>query len=47
VVEVKSSELDVGFDSELESKKGRQIIDVKPSAITATTKIYPSELDEP
>jgi hypothetical protein len=47
VAEVKASESDVGSDSELELEKGRQIIDVEPSAIVATTKIQPSEPDEP
>jgi hypothetical protein len=39
VVEVISSESDAGYDSESEPEKGRQIIDVEPSAIVATTKI--------
>jgi hypothetical protein len=47
VAEVKSSESDV--DSKYKSKleKGRHIIDAKPSAIVATTKIHPGEPDEP
>jgi hypothetical protein len=47
VAEVKAFESDVGSDSESEPKKGRQIIDAKPSATIATTKIHPSEPDEP
>jgi hypothetical protein len=47
VAEVKSSESDAGSDSESEPEKGRQIIDAEPSATVATTKIQPSELDEP
>jgi hypothetical protein len=44
---VKPSNLDANYDSELEPERGRKIIDVEPSAIVATTKIYPGELDEP
>jgi hypothetical protein len=47
VAEVKAFESDVGSDSELEPEKGRQIIDVEPSATIATTKIQPGEPDEP
>jgi hypothetical protein len=47
VAEVKASESDVGSDSESEPKRGRQIIDVEPSATIATTKIHPGEPDEP
>jgi hypothetical protein len=47
VVEVKSYESDAGFDSDAEEESGRWIIDVEPSAIVATTKIHPSEQDEP
>jgi hypothetical protein len=47
VAEVKSYESYVSFDSDLEPKKGRQIIDVEPSATVATTKIQPGEPDEP
>jgi hypothetical protein len=35
VVEVKGSESEVGSNSESETEKGRQIIDVEPSAIIA------------
>jgi hypothetical protein len=34
-------------NSELKPEKGRRIIDAEPNATIATTKIYPSELDEP
>jgi hypothetical protein len=44
---VKSFESYVGFDYESEPEKGRQIIDVEPSATVSTTKIYLGELDEP
>jgi hypothetical protein len=47
VVEVKEYESDVGFDSEKETKKGIWIIDTEPNSIFATTKIHPSEPDEP
>jgi hypothetical protein len=47
VAEVKASESDVGSDSESEPEKGRQIIDMEPSATIATTKIHPGEPDEP
>jgi hypothetical protein len=47
VAEVKASESDVGSDSESELERGRQIIDVEPSATIATTKLQPGEPDEP
>jgi hypothetical protein len=47
VAEVKASESDVGSDSESEPERGRQIIDVEPSATVATTKVQPGEPDEP
>ena len=48
MVEVKYYELDVSSESELELKKGRQIIDVEPSAtVSTTTKVQPDELDDP
>jgi hypothetical protein len=46
VAEVKLSESDAGSYSESEPEKGRQIIDVEPSATIATTKIHPGEPDE-
>jgi hypothetical protein len=47
VAEVKSSELDVDFDYEIEPERERRIIDVEPNATVATTKIEPSEPDKP
>jgi hypothetical protein len=47
VAEVKASESDAGSDFESEPERGRQIIDVEPSAIVATTKLQPDEPDEP
>jgi hypothetical protein len=47
VAEVKAFESDADSDSETEPKRGRQIIDAKPSATVATTKIHPSEPDKP
>jgi hypothetical protein len=43
VAEVKASESDADSDSELESKRGKRIIDAEPSA----TKLQPGEPDEP
>jgi hypothetical protein len=47
VAEVKASESDADSDSETEPERGRQIIDVEPSATIATTKLQPGEPDEP
>jgi hypothetical protein len=47
VDEVKASELDAYSDSEPELERGRRIINVEHSGTVATTKIYPSELDDP
>jgi hypothetical protein len=47
VAEFKASESNVGFDSDSEPKRGRQIIDAEPNAIVSTTKLHPSEPDEP
>jgi hypothetical protein len=47
VSEVKESKSDAGFEYESEPERGRQIIDVEPSAIVATTKLQPAEPDEP
>jgi hypothetical protein len=44
---MKAYESDAGFDSEPEIERGRQIIDVEPSATVATTKLQPGEPDEP
>jgi hypothetical protein len=55
VAEVKASKSDVVFesksntcfDSNSEPKRGRRIIDAKPGATVATTKLQPDEPDEP
>jgi hypothetical protein len=47
VDEVKASESDVDSDSKAELERGRQIIDTKPSATIATTKLQPGESNEP
>jgi hypothetical protein len=47
VAEVKAFESDAGSDSESEPERGRQIIDIEPSATVATTKLQPDEPDEP
>ena len=47
MAEVKSSESNEGSKFELEPERGRQIIDTKPSATVATTKLQPGEPDEP
>jgi hypothetical protein len=47
VAEVKASESNVDSDSEPELERGRQIIDAKPSATVATTKLQPGEPDDP
>jgi hypothetical protein len=47
VAEVKASESDEDSDSETELERGRWIIDTEPSATIATTKIHPSEPNEP
>ena len=43
---MKSSELDLDFDSNSEMEKGKQIIDTKPSATVATTQIKPEDREE-
>jgi hypothetical protein len=47
MAEVKASESDAGYDSELEPERGRHIINVEPSATVSTTKLQPGETDEP
>jgi hypothetical protein len=47
VVEVKSSESNVGFYFDSKLEKGRHIINAELSATVATTKIHPDEPDEP
>jgi hypothetical protein len=46
VAKVKASESDADYDSELELERGRQIIDVEPSATVSTTKLHLGEPDE-
>ena len=46
VAEMKSLELDLKSDSNLEMDKGKQIINVEPSATIATTQIKPEDLEE-
>jgi hypothetical protein len=47
VAKVKASESHAGSDSESKLERGRWIIDVEPSATVSTTKLHPSEPDEP
>jgi hypothetical protein len=47
VAELKASESKVDFDSKSNLEGGKQIIDVEPSSTVATTKVQPSELEEP
>jgi hypothetical protein len=47
VAELKASESEVDSDSESNPEGGKQIIDVEPSAMVATTKVRPSEPEEP
>jgi hypothetical protein len=47
VAKVKAYESDADSDSELEPERRRWIIDTEPSATIATTKLQPSEPDEP
>jgi hypothetical protein len=47
VVEVKAYESDAGSNSESEPERGRQIINMEPSATVATTKLQPGEPYKP
>jgi hypothetical protein len=47
VVEMKASESEVDSDSESNTEGGKWIIDVEPNAMVATTKVWPSEPEEP
>ncbi len=47
VVKKNASESDAGSDFEPDLDKGKQIIDVEPSAVIATTKVQHSELEDP
>jgi hypothetical protein len=46
VVELRTSESKVDYDSESNPKGGKRIIDIEPSAMVATTKVRPSEPEE-
>jgi hypothetical protein len=47
VVDMKASESEANFDFESNPEGGKQIIDAKPSATVTTTKVRPSEPEEP
>jgi hypothetical protein len=46
MAEMKASKSEVDSDSESNLEGGKYIIDVETSAIVATTKVRPSELEE-
>jgi hypothetical protein len=46
-VKLKAFESEANSDSESNLKGGKQIIDVEPSAMVATTKFRPNEPEEP
>jgi hypothetical protein len=47
VIELKDSDSEVDYDSESNIEGENHIIDVEISSIVATTKVQPSELEEP
>jgi hypothetical protein len=47
VAKLKDSESEVDSNSESNPERGKQIIDVEPNATVATTKVHPSEPEEP
>jgi hypothetical protein len=47
LAEVKASESDADSESDSKIEMGIQIIDAEPSSTIATTKLQPSEPDEP
>jgi hypothetical protein len=47
VVELTTFESEVDFDSESNPEGGKQIVDDEPSATVSTTKVRPSEPEEP
>jgi hypothetical protein len=47
VAEVKAFESNAGYDYEPEPKRRRRIIEAEPISTIATTKLHPSEPDEP
>jgi hypothetical protein len=46
VFELKDSELEVDYDSELNLESGKPIIDVEPNDTIATTNVQPRKLEE-
>jgi hypothetical protein len=47
MAELKASESEADFDFESNPEGGKQIIDVEPNAMVTTTKVRPSETEEP
>jgi hypothetical protein len=47
MVKLKDSDLEEGYEYELDPEKGKWIIETKLNAIVATTRVQPSELEEP
>jgi hypothetical protein len=47
MVDLKDFESEANSDFESNPEGGKQIIDVEPSATFSTTKVQPSELEEP
>jgi hypothetical protein len=47
VAELKASVSEADSDSESNPEGGKRIIDVEPSAMVATTKVWPSKPEEP
>ena len=47
MAKLKASESEVDYDSESNPEGGKRIIDVEPSATVTTTKVWPSEPEEP
>jgi hypothetical protein len=45
VVNLKYSESEVDYDSESNPEGGKQIIDVEPNIIVATTKVQPRKIE--
>jgi hypothetical protein len=47
VAKLKASESEASSESESDLHKGKHIIDTEPSSIVTTTKVQPSEPEEP
>ena len=47
MAKMKASDSEADSDSESNPEGGKYIIDVEPSATVTTTKVWPSELEEP